>query len=171
MGKVISQDDLILRRRDWKHNGQRVVFVSGCFDLLHPGHTRILEQARSQGDLLVVAVESDTSVGDRTALLMGAGGERGTLPSRPITPAVERAETLAALAAVDYVIEFDEAALSKLLVRFSPDIFVKGGVAIPDQPDSGLEDKLASGGRIVFVPLEPGYSTSGLIERMTQLRE
>src|SRR5712692_5846260 len=95
LGLVVSQDNLILRVAGEKRNGRRVVFTNGCFDLLHPGHVRCLEQARALGDLLVVAINSDTSVRQ----LKGNG--------RPLVPQEERAEILAALAAVDSVVIFD----------------------------------------------------------------
>lgn len=106
MEQIISQDKLIFQRQNWKRNGESVVFVSGCFDLLHPGHIRLLEQARSYGDILVVGVQSDGSVRAGEA-----GSSNGSIRSkllRPITPGRERAEILSALAAVDYVVQFDE---------------------------------------------------------------
>jgi rfaE bifunctional protein nucleotidyltransferase chain/domain len=171
LGETISQGDLILLRREWKRNGQRVVFASGCFDLLHPGHIRLLEQARSLGDILVVGVQSDTSV-RAAAGLRGLGNVSMTNgPPRPITPAAERSEILAALAAVDYVAEFDEPSPSALLASLAPDIVVKGDAAgserLPFREDVEVE---AAGGKVVRVPLEPGYSTAGLVERIIRHR-
>src|SRR3981081_2775997 len=100
MGKIVSQDELILLTAREKRNGRRVVFTNGCFDLLHPGHVRCLTEARSLGDLLVVAVNSDRSV----------RGNKG--PERPLVPQNERAEVLAALSSVDYVTIFDDRAPS-----------------------------------------------------------
>lgn len=162
MGKVVSQDELILRRREWKRDGRKVVCASGCFDLLHPGHIRLLEQARSLGDVLVVTVESDEAVRRKTESAKGVG--------RPITPAAERAEILAALAAVDYVIECDDASPRGLLPQLRPDIFVTGawGQAGPARrDDEALE---AMGCKVVRIPLEPGYSTALLIERIQHLQ-
>jgi rfaE bifunctional protein nucleotidyltransferase chain/domain len=96
MGKIVSQDDLIRLIADEKRRGRRVVFTNGCFDLLHPGHVRCLAEARALGDMLVVAVNSDSSV----------RGNKG--PERPLVPQQDRAEVIAALASVDYVTIFDE---------------------------------------------------------------
>ncbi len=153
MGQVVSQDDLILHVTARKRNGQRVVFSNGCFDLLHPGHIRCLEQARALGDLLVVAINSDASVrrikGDR----------------RPLVPQQERAEILAALAAVDYVAIFDAPTPREMITRLLPDVLVKGGDWGPDEI-VGREEVEAAGGRVVSVPIEPGYSTSGILDRI-----
>ena len=130
---------------------RRVVFTNGCFDLLHPGHIRTLEAARSLGDLLVVGVNSDRGV-------RSLKGE-----SRPVIPEAERAEVLAALAAVDFVVLFDEDTPRELIARLRPDVLAKG--ADWDAGDVvGREEVEAAGGRVVSVPLEPGYSTSGLLE-------
>lgn len=171
MGQVASQSELIHRRGGWKRNGQGVVCVSGCFDLLHPGHVRLLEQARALGDVLVVAVQSDASV--RAAADRESRAQRAPAkytPPRPITPAAERAEILAALAAVDCVVECDEASPREFLGRFRPDIFVRGGAAgadeAADREDEALE---AMGCKVVRIPLEPGYSTTRLIERIAEI--
>jgi D-glycero-beta-D-manno-heptose 1-phosphate adenylyltransferase len=170
LGKVVTQSELIVQRREWKRNGRRIVLVSGCFDLLHPGHIRLLEQARSLGDVLVVALESDARVRARNdATGEPKGVNRGV--SRPITPAAERAEILAALACVDYVFEVAEAGLSEFLAQLAPDILVKGGSAGPGK-DVVVEERSAqaAGAKIVRIPLEPGYSTTRLVERIQQLR-
>jgi rfaE bifunctional protein nucleotidyltransferase chain/domain len=157
VGQVISQDDLILHRSEWKRNGKRVVFASGRFDLLHPGHIRLLEQARNLGEILVVGVQSDAAI--------RASSGRAQAPKdglkRPITPASERMEILAALAAVDYAVEFDAPTPNGLVARLEPDIVVVG---------AGDAATPCPAGKIVSIPLEPGYSTSRLIERITQLR-
>ena len=171
MGKVVTQSELIVQRREWKRNGRRVVLVSGCFDLLHPGHIRLLEQARSLGDVLVVALESDARVRARNDATgePPKGVNRGV--SRPITPAAERAEILAALASVDCVFEVAEAGLSEFLAQLAPDILVKGGSAGLGKDDAVEERSAqAAGAKIVRIPLEPGYSTSRLVERIQQLR-
>jgi len=153
VGQWLSQDELILQVAARKRNGQRVVFTNGCFDLLHPGHLRCLEQARGLGDLLVVAINSDPSVRE----LKGA--------ARPIIPQHERAEILAALAAVDYVVIFDEPTPRLLIARLLPDVLVKGGDWGADEI-VGREEVEAAGGRVVSVPLEPGYSTTALLEQI-----
>jgi rfaE bifunctional protein nucleotidyltransferase chain/domain len=166
LGRAVSQGDLILHRREWKRNGQRVVFASGGFELLHPGHIRLLEQGRSLGDILVVGIQSDRS-------FRKDPGKNSTTDarSRPITPAAERSEILAALAAVDYVAEFDEPSPRDLLASLGPDIVVTSDT--PGSKDFAFREDVeveAAGGKVVRVPLEPGYSTTGLIERITQLR-
>ncbi len=158
VGRVVSQDELIVHVAQCKRNGQRVVFTNGCFDLLHPGHIRCLEQARALGDLLVVAINSDASVRQ----LKGDG--------RPLVPQEERAEILAALAAVDYVVIFDELTPRELIARLRPDVLVKGGDWGPNEI-VGREEVEAAGGRVVSVPLEPGYSTSSILERARKSQE
>lgn len=148
-------------RRDWKREGRKIVCAGGCFDLLHPGHIRLLEQARSLGDILVVAVESDRSVGGRSPSAAGV--------ARPITPASERAEILAALASVNYAAEFDDVSPRGLLEKLQPDVFVVGGSA-GDAAGRREDEALgAAGCRVVRLALEPGYSTALLIERIQQL--
>jgi len=153
LGQVVSQDELILCVAERKRNGQRVAFTNGCFDLLHPGHIRTLEEARACGDLLVVAINSDSSVrqikGD----------------ARPLVPEAERAEILAALAAVDYVVIFDAPTPHELIARLRPDVLVKGGDWGPNEI-VGREEVEEAGGRVVSVLLEPGYSTTGILERI-----
>src|SRR3981189_1202342 len=114
MGKIVSQDELILLTAREKRNGRRVVFTNGCFDLLHPGHVRCLTEARALGDVLVVAVNSDASV----------RGNKGN--ARPLVPQQDRAEVLAALSSVDYVTIFDQPTPRDLISRVLPNILVKG---------------------------------------------
>ena len=153
MGKIVSQDELILLTAREKRNGRRVVFTNGCFDLLHPGHVRCLAEARSLGDLLVVAVNSDGSV----------RGNKG--PDRPLVPQNDRAEVLAALASVDYVTIFDEPTPRDLIARLLPSVLVKGADWGPHDV-VGREEVEAAGGRVVSLPFVEGVSTSGIIERM-----
>ncbi len=158
MGQVVTQDELILHVAEHKRNGRSVVFTNGCFDLLHPGHVRSLEQARTLGDVLVVALNSDSSV----------RGNKGA--GRPVVPQDERAELLSALAAVDYVVIFDDATPRNLIARVQPNVLVKGtdwdaGEIV------GREEVETAGGRVVQLPLEPGYSTSEIIERIRNLPE
>jgi rfaE bifunctional protein nucleotidyltransferase chain/domain len=134
--------------------GRRVVFTNGVFDLLHPGHTRYLADARAQGDVLVVAVNSDRSV---RALAKG--------PERPVTPEHERAELLAALAAVDAVVVFDEDTPQAIVEAIQPDVLVKGADWAADAI-VGREVVEARGGRVVRVPLAPGYSTTAILDRI-----
>jgi D-glycero-beta-D-manno-heptose 1-phosphate adenylyltransferase len=155
LGKVMSQEELILHIAGIRRN-RRVVFTNGCFDLLHPGHIQCLEEARALGDLLIVAINSDASV----RRMKGAG--------RPVMPEAERAEVLAALAAVDYVTVFEEDTPQQIIARLLPDVLVKGGDWGPDQI-VGRAEVEAAGGRVVLVPLAPGYSTTALLDRIRTL--
>ena len=134
----------------------------------------MLEQARSYGDILIVGVQSDESVRAAHAGLRGSGDSGVSFSQnsrRPITPAAERAEILAALAAVDYVVEFEGPSARKLIEQLKPDIVVKGASVNPS-PAEAAEDRLAeaNGVKIVRILLDPGYSTTLLIERITQAR-
>jgi D-beta-D-heptose 7-phosphate kinase/D-beta-D-heptose 1-phosphate adenosyltransferase len=133
--------------------GRRVVFTNGCFDLLHRGHIRYLEQARSLGDLLVVALNSDASVRQ----LKGK--------SRPVVPQVERAEVLAALAAVDIVLVFDELDPARVIRAVRPDVLVKGG-DWPVDRIVGADFVRSIGGTARSLPYVEGVSTSTLIRRI-----
>ncbi len=133
--------------------GGTVVFTNGVFDLLHPGHVRYLMAARACGDALVVGVNSDRSV----------RANKG--PSRPIVPEAERAELIAALACVDAVTIFDEDTPHRLIEQLQPDVLVKGADWPADQI-IGRDVVESRGGRVVRVPVEPGHSTSGLVERI-----
>ena len=133
--------------------GRRVVFTNGCFDLLHRGHIRYLEQARSLGDLLVVAVNSDASVRQ----LKGAG--------RPAVPADQRAEVLAALAAVDLVLIFDERDPGRVIRTVRPTVLVKGGDWPVDQI-VGADFVRSTGGLVRSLPYVEGTSSTALIRRL-----
>ena len=132
--------------------GKTVVFTNGVFDLLHPGHVRYLQKARALGDALIVGVNSDRSV----RAIKG--------PQRPITPEAERAELLAALAAVDAAVVFDEDTPHAIIAAIQPDILVKGADWAEDAI-VGRDIVEARGGRVVRMPIEPGYSTSGIIDK------
>ena len=138
-------------------DGKVVVFTNGVFDILHPGHTRYLRDARAFGDLLIVGINSD-----RSARALGKA------PDRPITAEAERAEVLSALASVDAVVVFDEATPHEIIKLMQPDILVKGA-------DWGENDIVgrdvveARGGRVVRVALAEGYSTTRLIEKVRNL--
>src|SRR6202051_3422143 len=153
MGKIVSQEELVQVTAREKRAGRRVVFTNGCFDLLHPGHVRCLAEARALGDVLIVAVNSDRSV----------RGNKG--PGRPLVPQQDRAEVLAALASVDYVTIFDEPTPRELISRVLPSILVKGADwALGDVV--GRKEVEAAGGRVVSIPLAPGYSTTNLVQRI-----
>lgn len=141
----------------WRRTGESVVFTNGVFDVLHPGHFRYLQAARAEGDHLVVGVNSDRSV----------RANKG--PDRPINPERERAEILAALACVDAVVIFDEETPAEIVRRLQPDVLVKGADWPADQI-VGRDTVEARGGRVVRVPVERGYSTSAIIERVRSPR-
>ncbi len=153
MGKIVSQDELILLIAREKRNGGRVVFTNGCFDLLHPGHVRCLAEARALGDLLVVALNSDRSV----------RGNKGS--ERPLVPQNDRAEVVAALSSVDYVTIFDEPTPRDLIARLLPSVLVKGADWEPNEV-VGRQEVEAAGGRVVSIPLTPGYSTTSLLQKI-----
>ena len=132
--------------------GRRIVFTNGVFDLLHPGHVRYLQAARAEGDVLIVAVNSDRSV----------RANKG--PTRPIMPESERAEVLMALACVDAVVVFDEETPARVIEHLQPDVLVKGADWAADAI-VGRETVEARGGEVVRVPVEQGWSTSAIIER------
>ena len=131
---------------------KRIVFTNGVFDILHPGHLRYLQAARRHGDLLIVGVNSDASV------------RRNKGPARPINPEQERAEVVAALACVDAVSIFDDDTQADIIRRVEPDVLVKGADWPADQI-VGRDTVEARGGRVILEPVEPGYSTTALIER------
>ena len=132
--------------------GLRVGFTNGCFDLLHPGHVRLLAGARAACDRLVLGLNGDASV----TRLKGAG--------RPVQPVQSRAEVLAALEAVDLVVVFDEDTPEKLIARVKPSVLVKGSDYTREQV-VGREIVEALGGQIVLIDLVPGHSTSSMVER------
>jgi rfaE bifunctional protein nucleotidyltransferase chain/domain len=152
---IFTLDEAILRFGREKRNGRRVVFTNGCFDLLHPGHIRSLEQARELGDALIVGLNSDASV----KRLKGAG--------RPVLPERERAEILAALECVDAVVIFDDLTPQKVIARLLPDVLVKGGDWAADEI-VGREEVEAAGGRVVSAPIVPGYSTTEILRKIRE---
>lgn len=153
MGKVVSQDDLVRLRAREKHDGRKVVFTNGCFDLLHPGHVRCLAEARALGDVLIVAVNSDRSVRENKG------------PERPLVSEQDRAEVLAALSSVDYVTIFDEPTPRELISQILPDVLVKGADWALDDV-VGRKEVEAAGGRVISIPLADGYSTTRLVDKI-----
>jgi len=133
--------------------GRRVAFTNGVFDLLHPGHVRYLQAARAEGDALVIAINSDRSV----------RGNKG--PSRPIQPEAERAEVLASLACVDAVVIFDDPTPAAIIDLIQPDVLVKGADWAADAI-VGRETVEARGGRVLRIPIEQGWSSSAIIEKI-----
>jgi rfaE bifunctional protein nucleotidyltransferase chain/domain len=153
--EILTLEEAILRFGREKRNGRRIVFTNGCFDLLHPGHIGSLEQARALGDALIVGLNSDASVRQ----LKGAG--------RPVLPERERAEILAALECVDAVVIFDEPTPREVIARLLPDVLVKGGDWPGDQI-VGREEVEAAGGRVVSIPVVPGYSTTEILRKIRE---
>ena len=135
--------------------GERVVFTNGCFDLLHPGHVRYLAAARALGDVLVVGMNGDASV------------RRQKGPGRPVLRAEERAEVLSGLAAVDYVIFFDQDTPRALIAALGPDVLVKGADWAAEDIVGG-DEVLARGGRVERIDVVPGASTSEIIRRIRE---
>jgi D-beta-D-heptose 7-phosphate kinase/D-beta-D-heptose 1-phosphate adenosyltransferase len=153
MSKIVDLHALLDARGMMKRAGKRLVFTNGCFDLLHAGHVRYLSEARALGDALVVALNSDRSV----RRLKGEG--------RPILNEQERAEVIAALEAVDYVIIFDEETPRELIAALLPDVLVKGG-DWPLDEIVGRDEVEAAGGRVLSLPYVEGSSTTDIIERI-----
>lgn len=153
--KVVALGPALDRVAQWRRHERRVVFTNGCFDLIHPGHISLLEQAREAGDALIVGLNSDASV----ARLKGDG--------RPVQAAAARASVLAGLSTVDLVIEFGEDTPVALIEAIKPDVLVKGADYAEDEVVGG--DLVASyGGRVVLARLAEGYSTSATIERVNR---
>jgi rfaE bifunctional protein nucleotidyltransferase chain/domain len=163
MGRIVTREELLNDVATWRAEDKTIVLTNGCFDLLHVGHIRYLAMARSLGDVLIVAVNDDASV----RALKG--------PGRPLIPAPERAEVVAALASVDRVVIFSEMTAEDLVAAVRPDIYVKGGdYAQPGQdgkqpPEARIVAQY--GGRVVIIPLVPGHSTSILLTRLHLLSD
>jgi rfaE bifunctional protein nucleotidyltransferase chain/domain len=149
---IHSRDSVAEEARRLQASGKRIVFTNGCFDVLHPGHLDLLARARSLGDALVVAVNGDDSV------------KRLKGPKRPVFPENERAEILSAMEDVDFVCTFNEDTPLETILKIRPDILVKGA----DWVDNivGSAEVESWGGKVVALPLVPGKSTTGVIERV-----
>jgi phosphoheptose isomerase len=155
-GGLVDWDELLRLRRRWQDEERTIVWTNGCFDLLHVGHVRSLEAARALGDVLVVGINGDESV------------RRLKGPGRPVMTASDRAEVLAALSAVDYVVVFDEETPEEALTRLKPDVHAKGADYAPPNGKPIPERRLVEqyGGRVEFLPLVDGISTTALAERI-----
>jgi D-beta-D-heptose 7-phosphate kinase/D-beta-D-heptose 1-phosphate adenosyltransferase len=156
--KIKERKTLLRIIKNLKTKGKRIVFTNGCFDLLHIGHIRYLEEAKALGDVLVVGVNSDSSV----RKLKG--------PQRPILPEEERTEILSGLGCVDYITLFDELDPLKLITSLQPNVLVKGGDWTKEQT-VGREVVERSGGEVVILPFVQGASTSNLIETILKKYE
>ena len=152
MGTFYTRENLVAVRAEWKRAGKVVVFTNGCYDVLHPGHIRLLESARSLGDILILALNTDASV------------QRLKGPTRPLISQDQRAELALALEAVDAVTFFDEDTPRELIAAVLPDVLVKG--ADWSHFIAGREEVEAAGGKVMALPLEPGYSTTGILEEI-----
>jgi rfaE bifunctional protein nucleotidyltransferase chain/domain len=156
MGVLYSRPELVQARAGWRKEGKTVVFTNGCYDILHPGHIRLLEKARSLGDLLILALNTDASV----ARLKG--------PTRPLISEDERARMALALQAVDAVTLFDEDTPRELIAEVLPDILIKG--ADWAHFIAGREEVEAAGGRVMALALEPGFSTTNIVDELLARR-
>ena len=155
MGRVLSPRELVDWRDQQKASGRRVVVTNGCFDLLHVGHVRFLQEARELGDALVVGLNADSSVRE----LKGAG--------RPVNPESDRAEVLAALGCVDVVVVFSEKRATRFLEAARPDIYVKGGDYRPEDLDADEQEAVRkSGGQVRVLQLTPGKSTTAVLAKV-----
>ncbi len=154
-GRIVTAEELAQLRDEADRAGRRLVFTNGCFDLLHAGHVRYLQQARELGDALAVGLNSDRSVRE----LKGEG--------RPINRQDDRAEVLAALGCVDYVVIFDGKRATDVLRTVRPHVYAKGGDYTPDSLDPEERAALAEAGSgIKILPLVPGRSTTSVVERL-----
>lgn len=151
--KILDRDSIKAKVDSLRQSGKVVVFTNGCFDLIHVGHVRYLQEARKQGDCLVVAVNSDSSV------------EEIKGPGRPIIPDSQRAEVVAALSCVDWVTIFDEPDPLVLIKLLKPDVLVKGS-DWPEEKIVGAPEVKGAGGKVLRIPLEPASSTSAVIEKI-----
>ena len=153
--KVVSLDALLAALAPRRSAGARVGLTNGTFDLVHVGHLRSLEQARAHAGLLVVGINSDASVRSYKA------------PNRPIVPQAERAELIAGLACVDYVVIFDEPTAEGLVTAIRPEVYVKGAdYATKPLPERAIVE--AYGGQVVLIPLEAGRSTTDLVDEIAR---
>ena len=151
--KIKTLDDLAPLVQQAKSSGCKTVFTNGCFDILHSGHVKLLEQCRQAGDALIVGLNSDASVGK----LKGAG--------RPIVPQEQRAQVVAALESVDYVVIFDELDPLQVITRLVPDVLIKGGDWTPDTI-IGRDVVEAAGGSVFAIPLMDSVSTTEIANKM-----
>ncbi len=156
MNKILSREELSREVERCRTEGKRIAFTNGCFDILHVGHCQYLREARKQGDLLILALNSDASV----RAIKG--------PKRPLVPEQERAEVVASLEVVDYVTIFDESTPLELIELLRPDVLIKGGDWMEEAVVGGEAVK-SWGGRVVLIPMTEGASTSNIVEKILQV--
>lgn len=161
---ILSRADLLAKRAEWRLAGKKVVFTNGCFDLLHLGHVRYLEEARALGDVLVLGLNSDDSVRQ----LKG--------PQRPLVNQQERAEMMSALRPIDHVVIFEELTAESLVSELKPDIYVKGGdysapeaASVTGKPLPEAAIVRSYGGQVELLPFLSGHSTSDLIRKILRV--
>ncbi len=153
MGKVVERDRLVAELAPYRAAGRKIVFTNGFFDLMHAGHVRYLREAASLGDILLVGLNSDASI------------RQSQKPGRPILPEGDRAEVLAALEMVDYVVLFGERTAEALVAEVRPDVYVKGGDYSPENlPEARIAE--GYGGRVVLVRYHEERSTTGIIQKI-----
>lgn len=155
---LLPQKDIADFCRILRAGGKKIVFTNGCFDILHAGHVRYLEKAKAFGDVLVLGLNSDASV----------RANKG--PSRPINSEMDRAEVVGALASVDAVVLFDELTAESIIAKVRPDVYVKGGdYTLETLPEAKIVQSY--GGRVEFVQMVAGRSTTNVIKKIEQLQE
>jgi len=154
--KIKSGQEIIEIVNDLKKKGKKIVFTNGCFDILHIGHTRLLQKTRNFGDVLILGLNTDSSV------------RRLKGPERPIVNEKERAEILSALEFVDYIVFFDEDDPCKIISEIKPDIHVKGGDYDPNDYKNMPEAKVVHeyGGKVEIIKIIEGKSSSSIIEKI-----
>jgi D-beta-D-heptose 7-phosphate kinase/D-beta-D-heptose 1-phosphate adenosyltransferase len=150
--KIYSLENVLQLARDWREQGMKICFTNGCFDLLHPGHISLLEQARAQGDRLVVGLNADLSI------------RRLKGPKRPVQSEIARAIVLAAIKSVDAVVIFSEDTPIKLIEALQPDVLVKGADYSVDSV-VGADSVIKHGGRVFLASLLSGHSTTNTVKR------
>ncbi|MDY0188085.1 MAG: D-glycero-beta-D-manno-heptose 1-phosphate adenylyltransferase [Syntrophus sp. (in: bacteria)] len=153
MEKILDWKNLKDNVDELRRQGKKIAFTNGCFDILHVGHTRYLRQAREKGDVLILALNSDTSV-------RRIKGEK-----RPLIPQNERAELLSCLEFVDYVTLFDESTPLNLILYLKPDVLIKGG-DWPEDQVVGRREVLSWGGTVSIIPEIPGASTTNIVDKI-----
>ncbi len=158
--RIITLDEAVKWRRKLAETGKKLVVTNGCFDIVHRGHVEYLEEAAELGDAMLILINSDSSV----RALKG--------PSRPVNDEYARAEVIAALRSVDRAVIFNSSRCDRELDALKPDIYVKGGDYTVDRLDPDERAALLNGGtQIVFKPFVQGFSTTGIIEKMTGGKE
>lgn len=155
MGKIVSIDEIVEIKDKLKKEGKKIVFTNGCFDILHRGHIEYLSKAKELGDVLIVGLNSDSSV-------RGIKGE-----GRPIVPQEDRAIILSSLYFVDYVVIFEELTPYELISKIVPDVLVKGSDWSPENV-VGRDIVEANGGKVVLIELTPNRSTTNIIKTVLE---